>query len=222
MAAMKLNPATWGELDQLATGLLKDTVFLAKVQGFPCAFGRSVMTCYLERQGNSKLPDNNSAYLYVALMNELSKTGKMPGGWKNQTTNYKIFAMHSKYTGTETLEYYPFMRWCEDRKINSEGEPHKFVDQLNELTSKTEHSKPIKETPMALIQTNDSTPVETKTFVFGNDVEAMSKDQLLDALSKLEQQKTDFKSYKTKSSYITNQIESINSSIKQVVELLDA
>lgn len=69
---------------------------------------------------------------------------------------------------------------------------------------------------------NKEIPVQSIMYVFGTDVTTMSKEQLLASLGKLEAQKKEYTEYKTKSKYIDTQIKSIDESIKQVVELLDA
>ena len=118
-----------------------------------------------------------------------------------------------------------------DNAINlHEIDKHRFID-FDDIHQVRHHffekhliitSASTGDLPMATIQTNDNTPVENKTFVFGQDVESMSKDQLLNALSKLEKQRAEFKAFKTESSYIKKQVKSIDGSIKDVVELLDA
>lgn len=103
------------------------------------------------------------------------------------------------------------------------------VKQLFNMTFKVEHNpanqsneKTIKEPTMGTIKTDSSIPVQTKTLVFGEDVQEMSKESLLQALRKLEAQKKEFKEYKTESKYIKAQIKSIEESIQKVVQLLDA
>ena len=79
-----------------------------------------------------------------------------------------------------------------------------------------------KENTMNTTITSNTTIIETRTFVFGNDIANMTPDQLIGAIQAVEKAIADMKATKTKSEYITNRIKSMTEDLAKIAAVLDA
>ena len=62
---------------------------------------------------------------------------------------------------------------------------------------------------------------ETKNYIFGNDVEHMSEEALIQAIKRVEKQITDLKAVKTKSTKIAANIAKLQDQLASIVAELD-
>ena len=84
------------------------------------------------------------------------------------------------------------------------------------------NSKLSKENTMNTTITSSTTIIETRTFVFGNDINNMTPDQLIGAIQAVEKAIADMKATTTNSEYITNRIKSMTEDLAKIAAVLDA
>lgn len=72
------------------------------------------------------------------------------------------------------------------------------------------------------IATNPNTAIETRTIIFGQDAAAMSEQQLIDAIKKVEGQIAALKEVKTSSKKIAGNIKELEKQLDAIVAVLDA
>lgn len=120
-----------------------------------------------------------------------------------------------------------------EKQINYVPGPHDdYVDALNyglsalcntvNAAPSLTTEKEITMNPNSISTTASGTPFETRHYVFGQNINDMTAGQLIEAVKRVENEITDLKSVKTKSTHIAAKIKELEGMLAKIVEQLDS
>lgn len=112
-----------------------------------------------------------------------------------------------------------------DSKVTGKGTLISHRDHVREISrigSKSAAFNQIKPQPESETIVNITPAFQTKHYIFGQDVSAMSTSQLIDSIKRVEKEIADLKAVATTSTKIGAMVEDLTSMLAKIVEVLDA
>ena len=185
------------------------------------------------------LPIENDAKKMESLARSLaaSKAARFPAAAFRQRVRRNVerdfFDSQGWHIGTDDLHFCLMWLWHNTLGQSFDG----YMHSNNHPTSVTlasiykqcvssesqPESQPTEEIPMPTISPASFTVAfETKHFVFGQNIDSLTESDLINAVKMVENEITDLKSVKTKSTRITAKVKELEDMLAEIVKVLDA